>query len=105
METKESTFEKQCCPSVYDASPHPFVVRPLHWCCLLESRVKFVIKTMILGAWVTQSVKHLPSAQVMTPGVLGWSPASGSLLSGESASPSTPPLLMHQRAHALSLSQ
>ena len=31
-------------------------------------------------------VKHLPSAQVMISG--SWDPASGSLLSGESASPS-----------------
>ena len=33
-------------------------------------------------------VKHLPLAQVMIPGVLEWNPVFGSLLSGESASPS-----------------
>ena len=45
-----------------------------------------------MGAWVAQLVKRLPLAQVMTPRVLGWRPASGSLLVGESASPSTPAL-------------
>ena len=30
--------------------------------------------------WVAHLAKHLPSAQVMIPGVLGWSPASGSPL-------------------------
>ena len=39
------------------------------------------------GAWVAQLVKRLSSAQDMI-GVLGSSPMSGSLLSGESASPS-----------------
>ena len=39
-------------------------------------------------AWVAQLVKHLPSAQVHDPRVLESSPASGSLLSGEPASPS-----------------
>ena len=45
------------------------------------------------GAWVAQSVERLPSALVMIPGsghdprVQGWSPTSGSLLSGEPASP------------------
>ena len=48
------------------------------------------------GAWVAQSVKHLPSAQVMTLGTPGMSPTLGSLLSGEPASPSpaSPPLLV-----------
>ena len=39
------------------------------------------------GAWVAQSVGCLPSPRVMIPGVLKWSPASDSLLSGESATP------------------
>ena len=39
-------------------------------------------------AWVAQLVKHLPSAQVHDPRDLESSPASGSLLSGEPASPS-----------------
>jgi len=39
------------------------------------------------GAWVAQSVKPLPLAQIMIPGF--WDPAwSGSLLSGKTASPS-----------------
>ena len=33
-------------------------------------------------------IEHLPLDQVNDPGVLGLSPASGSLLSGEPASPS-----------------
>ena len=40
------------------------------------------------GAWVAQSVKHLPSTQVMILGVLGSSPILGSLPSGEPTSPS-----------------
>ena len=42
------------------------------------------------GAWVAQSIKHLPSAQVMISGswdrALHWAPCSA-----ESASPSAPP--------------
>ena len=44
-----------------------------------------LILSMSWGAWVAQSVKRLPSAQVMIPDVR---PTSGSLLSGEAASPS-----------------
>ena len=56
-------------------------------------------KVAYWSAWVAQLVECLPSAQVMIPGVLGSSPASGSLLIRESASPSAFPLLV------LSLSQ
>ena len=48
-------------------------------------------------------VKHLPSAQVIIPRSSGLSPALVSLLSGESASPSSP--LSLPPAHACSLSQ
>ena len=64
---------------------------------------------MVWGTWVAQSVKHLPSAQVMIPGF--WdqalSPASsGSLLRRESASPSTsPPTRALSFAFSLSCSQ
>ena len=61
---------------------------------------------------MAQLVKRLPSAWVMIlgswhdPGVLGWSPAQGSLLSRESASPSASVALpAHALAGALSLSQ
>ena len=43
------------------------------------------------GAWVAQSVKCLPSAQVMIPGFWNGAPTSGFLLSRESASPSPSP--------------
>ena len=48
------------------------------------------------GAWVAQLVIYLPLAQVMIPGVLGWSPVSGSPLSREPASPSplAPPTVL-----------
>ena len=57
-------------------------------------------KVNLRGAWMAQSVKHLPSAGHDLI-VLGSSPTSTSLLSRESAcpSPSAPP-----PAHALSLS-
>ena len=48
---------------------------------------------------MVQLVKHLPSQHSHDLGVLGWSLMSGSLLSGESASPFQPLSL----AHALSL--
>ena len=38
------------------------------------------------GTWVVQSVKHLPSTQVMIPGSWDRGPPVGSLLSGASAS-------------------
>ena len=56
------------------------------------------------GIWVAQVARHLPLAQVMIPW-LRLRPASGSLLSGESASPSAPPsLLMLSLACSLFLS-
>ena len=53
----------------------------------------FLLHTDILlkhprGAWVAQSVKHLPSARVMISGSWDQAPTSGSLLSRESTSPS-----------------
>ena len=53
------------------------------------------IKTPIRDGWVAQSVKHLPSAEVM---ILG--PWDQALLSGESTSPSAP--LLQSCSHTLS---
>ena len=39
------------------------------------------------GSWVAQSVKPLTSAQVMISQFVGWSPASGSVLTGQSLDP------------------
>ena len=39
------------------------------------------------GAWVAQSLKHLTSAQVTISQLVGWSPASGSLLTAQSLDP------------------
>ena len=56
------------------------------------------------GIWVVQSVKCLPSTQVMIPGSWDGAPASGSLLSKESTSPSSsapasaPPLSLNTQA-------
>ena len=58
-------------------------------------------KSQHRGALVAQSVKHLPSAPVM---ILGSSPLLGSLLSRESASPSTPPPSFHVISLTLSFS-
>ena len=44
-------------------------------------------KDRFQGTWVTQTVKHLSSTQVMTLRVLGLSPERGFLFSGGSASP------------------
>ena len=55
------------------------------------------------GTQVAQLVKHLASAQVMISGVLGSGPASGSLLSGKSTSPSAP--YSHLCTRSLALSQ
>ena len=49
---------------------------------------------------MAQLVKRLPSAQVM---ILEWCPVSGSLLSGESASPSPSALLYLAHTRWLSL--
>ena len=60
------------------------------------------------GNWVAQLVKHLPSAQVMISKFLGSSPTShqGSLLSGESGSPSpsalSPSFLLPEHREATS---
>ena len=64
----------------------------------------------IRGAWVTQSVKHPTSAQVMILQFMGSSPTSGSVLTAGSLEPasdsvfpslSAPPL--HTRTRSLSL--
>ena len=54
------------------------------------------------GAWVAQSVKWLPSAQVMISRVLGWRPALDYLLSGQSASLSLFATSPNLCTHALS---
>ena len=61
----------------------------------------YVFKMKLRSTWVTQSVKHLPSAQVMIPGSLGSSPAWSSLLSGEYVSSS--PFVQPPSTHAVSL--
>ena len=45
--------------------------------------VGVLLKSSCRGPWVALSAKRLPSTQVMIYGVLGSSPESGSLLSGE----------------------
>ena len=50
-----------------------------------------VLKPCMRGTWVAQSVKQLPLAWVMIPGSRDGAPALGSLLRGESASPSPVP--------------
>ena len=64
--------------------------------------LKVVVENGQRGTWVAQSVKHLPSAQVMIPRF--WNQAPWSLLL---SLPLPLPLLMHTLAHvhALSLSQ
>ena len=56
------------------------------------------------GAWVVLSFKHLPSAPVMIPRILGTSPTSGSWLSRDSASPNSLCLPLSLLVLALSLS-
>ena len=53
------------------------------------------------SGWLSHQASAFSSG--LGPRVLGWSPASGSLLSGESAppSPSAPPLLMLVRVLSL----
>ena len=73
---------------------------------LLPVYITILIKIYVSrDAWVAQSVKPLLSAQVMIR-VLGLSPTSGSLLSGESASCSPLPLslLVFSCSFSLSLS-
>ena len=65
------------------------------------------------GTWVAQSVKHPTSVQVMISQFMGWSPASGSMLTAQSLEPahsvppslSVPPLLARALSLSLSLSQ
>ena len=47
----------------------------------VEGRIK---NGALRGAWVAQSVKRPTSAQVMISGSVGWSPASGSVLTAQS---------------------
>lgn len=66
--------------------------------CCLSRNSTWLLKIELTGFWMAQSVKHLTSAQVMIPGVLGSSPVSGSLLGGGGVFfPFAPP-------HALALS-
>ena len=69
------------------------------------SRLLFLLKTHPVGRAVTHSIKCLLSAfgSGHDPGVWGSSPASGSLLIGESASPSpSAPPSAHALSHSLS---
>ena len=50
-----------------------------------QENSELVLKSHVWGTWVAPSVKHLPSAQVMGPGI---EPTLCSLLSREPASPS-----------------
>ena len=57
--------------------------------CYTQRRGCTPLKQMSRDTWVAQSVKHLPSAQVMIPGSWDGGPhSSGLLLSGKPASPS-----------------
>ena len=57
-----------------------------------KAHASWTIQTTFWDAWVAESVKHLPLAQIMIPGSWDGAPCRGSLLSGEPASPSaTPP--------------
>ena len=56
----------------------------------------------VQGTWVAQSIKALPSAQVM---ILGQSPTSGSLLRGESACPSPTASLCSPLVFSVSLTR
>ena len=62
--------------------------------------LKVLLKFRLWGAWVAQSVKHL-SGSGRDLRVLGSSPMSGSLPSGEAASPSpsalSPPLVLSNK--------
>ena len=46
--------------------------------------IEYALNKYIWGAWVTQLVKHLFSAQVMISRFAGLSPASGSVLTAQS---------------------
>ena len=49
--------------------------------------LKIYIYKSCRGTWVTQSVKHLTSGQVMISRFVGLSPASGSVLTAQSLEP------------------
>ena len=55
----------------------------------LSSSLAFFKIVSIQGAWVTQSVKHLTSVQVMTSGFVGSNPVSGSVLTAQSLEPAS----------------
>ena len=65
-----------------------FDVPPLSNIILIHQSLCMLYKYLAKGSWVAQWVKHLPSTDGFDLTVLGWSPASCSLLSGEPASPS-----------------
>ena len=59
------------------------------------------------GAWVTQLVKRLTSAQVMISWLVSWRPPLGPVLTAQSLEPtsdSVPPRLVHMLSFSLSLS-
>ena len=63
--------------------------------------------SLLQGAWVAQSVKHLTSAQVMVSWFMSLSPASSSVLTAQSlepASDSVPPSLSAPPSPELCLS-
>ena len=68
-----------------------------NFCLETGELLKKGIEIYIEGAWVTQSVKHMPLAQIMIPGSWVWVPCPGSLLSREStcySASALPSLLM-----------
>ena len=68
------------------------IIQYMHSLCqALFPGTLYAFNQLVWGAWVVQLVKYPPLAQVM---ILGPSPASGSPLSGESASPSISLLVM-----------
>ena len=69
---------------------------------LIKKSSKVIEVWLLQDIWVAQSVKHLPSVQVMISGSWDQAPWSGSLLSPESVSPS--PWLPPACAWTLSLS-
>ena len=58
--------------------------------CTFSGKIRPPFKKVeIRGAWVAQSVKRSTSAQVMISWFVGWSPASGSVLTAQSLEPAS----------------